>query len=415
MPFSDLNTPQRYKDFEERWTWLVAFMVLEDMFVHEILMMMEKRSSKAVPTMGVTVKDSRLFLYYNPNFVSSLTDPELRYVLTHEIYHVALHHCCVRLPERKEDRSLYNIAADLAINCLIPEDSSRHMPKTKDGKAKGKDIGLKPTNEPYNFPDKQSMEQYVLLLREKKDKGEDIGDGEGGGGFDSHDGWDDADAEIVKQEIRNKIEQLSKREHGWGNMPGEVQQIIMAAQKSSVRWWRYLRHYLGNLVSTKIESTFKKPNRRYGYPYCGTKRLHTDRKLVAIDTSGSISDDDLSHFLAELNRLAELQPVDLVMFDHGIQGKVMSFDRKRVSFDFKGRGGTCFTPVFELADQRRYQSLIILTDGCAEAPPKPTHVRDVLWVLTTADCKPPVEWGQRVHMTPKGVDQPTGIPAQQDA
>jgi predicted metal-dependent peptidase len=409
----NLTTPKQYKDFEDRWKWLVTFMVLEDTFVHEILMMMEKRQTKAVGTMGVTIKDAKLILFYNLDFVNTLTDPELRFVLTHEIYHVVLHHCCVRLPERKEDRKLYNIAADLAINCLISDDPCRHMPKEKDGDRKGKNVGLRPTQEPYNFPDKQSMEQYVLLLHEMKDQGKDIGDGEGNGdgqdgsgSLDNHDGWSDADAEIVKQEIRNKIEELSKRQNGWGNIPGDVQQIIQAAQKSSVRWWKYLRHYLGNLVTSKVESTFKKPHRRYGYPYCGTKRLHTDRKLVAIDTSGSISTDDLSHFLAEVNKLAELQPVDLVMFDHAVQGKIMPFDRKRVSFDFKGRGGTAFTPVIELADQRRYQSLIILTDGCAEAPPKPHHVKDVLWVLTEEEYKPPVDWGQRVHITPKGVGQP---------
>ena len=409
MPYADLGSPKAYKDFEERWTWIITFMVLEDMFVHEILMMMEKRPNKAIGTMGVAITDSKLHLIYNPEFVNTLTDPELRWVVTHEIYHVALHHCCVRLPERPEDRALYNIAADLAINCLIPQDANRCMPKHKDGPEKGKDIGLLPTKEPYNFPDKQSMEQYVLLLRDMKDKGKDIGDGTGaggGGGIDNHDGWTDADAEIIKQEIRNKIEQISKRENGWGHMPGDVQQIIQAAQKSSVRWWKYLRHHLGNLVTSKVESTFKKPNRRYGYPYCGTKRLHTDRKLVAIDTSGSVGDEDLSHFLAEVNRLAELQPVDLVMFDHTIQGKIIPFDRKRARLDFKGRGGTAFTPVFELAEQRRYQSLIVLTDGQAEQPPKPHHVKDVLWVLTDPSQKPPVDWGQRVHITLKGVGQP---------
>jgi predicted metal-dependent peptidase len=309
------------------------------------------------------------------------------------------------MPERKEDHKLYNIAADLAINCLIPSNPSRYMPKCKDEKFKGKDIGVLPTKEPYNFPDKLSMEQYVLLLREKKDKGEDIGDGEG---FDNHGEWSDADAEIVKQEIRNKIEQISKRENGWGNMPGDIQGIIQAAQKSSIRWWRYLKHYLGNLVTTKVESTFKKPNRRYGYPYCGTKRLHTDRKLVAIDRSGScMSEEDQSHFLAEVNKLAEIQPVDIISFDCGVHGKIRPFDRKHVTFKYEGgSGGTEFDSVMKLADERRYQSLIILTDGQAAAPTKPAHVKDVLWVLTSPNEKPPVEWGQRVHITPKGISQP---------
>jgi predicted metal-dependent peptidase len=335
MPFSDLETPRTYKDFEDRWKWILTFMVLEDKFVHEVLMIMEKRPSKAIGTMGVAVVDARLIIEYNLDFVSSLTDPELRYVVTHEIYHVVLHHCTVRLPTNPKDRSLYNKAADLAINSLIPENPNRHMPKDKET---GKHIGLLPKD--YGFADKLSMEQYVLLLKEQQDKdgGDGKGDGNGKGGegegFDNHDGWSEADAEVVKQVIRNKIEEISRKEHVWGNVPGDVQEIIKAAQVSTIRWWRYLRHFLGDLITTKVEPTFKKPNRRYGYPYCGTKRKHTDRKLVGIDTSGSIGEDDLSHFLAEINKLSEIQPVDLVLFDHCIQGNIMPFDRKRVAFDF---------------------------------------------------------------------------------
>jgi predicted metal-dependent peptidase len=418
MPYSDLNTPQQYADFDERWKWLVSYMVLEDMFVHEILMMLYKAPTKSIKTMGVRIENSLIHLGYNLDFINTLTDPELRYVLTHEIFHVVLHHCCVRLPEDKKDRKLYNIAADLAINCLIPQDANRHMPKYKDGPQKGKNIGLLPTKEPYNFPDKLSMEQYVMLLKEKQDRGEDIGDdgqGEGGDGYDNHDGWDDADAEIIKQEIRNKIEEISKRANGWGHMPGDVQQLVLAAQKSSIRWWRHLRHFFGNLVTSRVESTFKKPNRRYGYPYCGTKKQHTDRKLLAVDRSGScMTGEDQAHFLAEVNRLAEIQPVDLVSFDVGIHGKVIPFNRRHAQFNYQGgSGGTSFKEIFELAEARRYQSIIILTDGEAEAIPKPRYVKDILWVLTNANCKPPVPWGRRVHIVPKGVNQP-GAPVDSD-
>ena len=427
MPFNDLDTPQKYKDFEERWEWILTYMVLEDMFVHEILMMMEKRPCREIETMGVKVEDARLILVYNPNFVHNLSDPELRWVVTHEIYHVVLHHVTVRLPARDEDRMLYNIAADMAINCLIPTSPSRTMPLHKDGPHKGEPLCLLPTRPPYCFPDKLSKEQYVLLLREKGvDKGssggkspggkkgaKNDGDDEGKGAgsvIDSHDGWSDADAEVVKQEIRNKIEQISKRESsGWGNLPGDVQGIIMAAQRSSIRWWRYLRHFFGDIITSRSESTFKKPNRRFGYPYCGTKRLHTDRKLVAIDRSGScMSTEDQAHFLAEVNKLSEIQPVDIVSFDVGIHGKVRPFDRKHIRFEYQGGGGgTSFQEVFDLAEQRGYQSLIILTDGEANEPTKPKRVKDVIWVLTDPSKNPPVEWGKRVHIVPKGVSQPS--------
>lgn len=403
MGYFDIsNRPDKYKSIEERWEWIITYMVLEDRFVHEMLLMMEKRANKAIGTMGVMVENATLILQYNPDFINELTDPELRYVVTHEIYHVALHHCTIRLPENPEDRSLYNIAADMAINTLIPEDSSRHMPKDK---KTGEPIGILPNKR--GFENKLSMEQYVILLRDQEQtkakgtgQGSDNGDksGDKNKEFDNHDGWNES--EVMKEIIRNNIDRLSRNEKVWGSMPGDVKAIILAAQRGQVSWQKILRHYLGLLPSTKIESTFKKPHRRYGYPYCGTKRNHIDRKLVAIDTSGSISDDDLSQFLAEVNRLAEIQPVDMQLFDHELQGKVVPFDRKRVKFEVSGRGGTCFEPVMKLAEEKKYQSVIILTDGCAAAPKRPNYVKDVIWVIT-GDGNPPVEWGTTVHITPK--------------
>lgn len=402
MPMT-MEAPTKYRSFEERWEWIITFMVLEDMFVHSMLMMMEKRPTTSIPTMGVSVEDASLILFYNPIFINSLSDSELRYVVTHEIYHVALHHCTVRRPEDLKQQGIWNKAADLAINSLIPESADRAMPK-------GKNKGLKPKD--FGFEEKLSMEQYLQLLRDKNDDGSDgaggvygSSGGEGGDkdgkgqGFDDHGGW--RESEIVKEIIRNKIEQLATSERAWGNMPGDVKAMILAAQKSKVDWRKLLRHFLGLLPSSRQQSTFTKPNRRYGWPYCGSKRLHVDRKLVAIDTSGSIGDDELAQFLVEVNKLAEIQPVDLQLFDHQLQGKCKPFEKKHAHYEFTGRGGTSFTPVFQYAEEHRYQSLIILTDGAAEAPPRPARVRDILWVLTGGG-NPPVDWGRRVHIIPKG-------------
>jgi len=386
-----IKDPKEYKSFKERWDWIVTFMVLEDMFVHEILMLMEKKPTTGIPTMGVAVVNSRLLLLYNPEFVGQLSDPELRYIVTHEIYHVVLHHCTVRMPEDENERDLWNQAADLAINSLIPEDSNRHMPKAPELE------GLRPKK--FGFEEKLSMEQYLQLLRENPNgkPGSEM-EKKGGGsgkGFDDHGKW--KESELAKQIIKNQIDKMSKSEKAWGNMPGDIKAMILAAQRSKVSWRKFLREYFGNLITSNFQSTFKRPNRRFGYPYCGKKRTFTDRKLVAIDTSGSVSDRDLAQFLTEVNKLSEIQPVDLQLFDHALQGKVQPFEKKHVRFDFTGRGGTCFEPVMELAEKRKYKSLIMLTDGEASAPQKPNGVKDILWVIV-GKSKPPVDWGTVIHI-----------------
>jgi len=384
---------KKYANFYERWDWLVTFMVVEDRFVHHVLLMMDKSRNDSVGTMGVSVEGTRLFLVYNEKFVESLSDAELRFVITHEVYHLVLHHCTVRLPQDKNDRKLYNMAADLAINSLIKQDVNRTMPKDE----KGNDIGLMPKK--FNYPDKLSMEQYVQLI--KQDPNNDP-NGDGEGSLDNHDGW--KESEVIKEIVRNAVARISKDERIWGKMPGDLAAIILAAQQSQISWERHLKHYLGQMVSSTMIRTLKRPDRRFGYPYAGKKRGYTDRKLCCIDASGSVGDDELAQFLCEVNHLAELQPVDLLIFDDGIQLGPVPFNRKHSEFGYKGRGGTNFAPVFELASERHYQSVIMLTDGCAAACEYPDGVRDVLWVLTGGG-DPPVEWGERVRITPKGVPQ----------
>jgi predicted metal-dependent peptidase len=396
----DPNDERKYKNFYERWDWLIAFMVVEDMFVHEVLMLMDKNREDSIKTMGVRVEGTRIFLDYNKNFVESLSDEELNFVITHEIYHLVFHHCTYRMPLDKKDHKIYNIAADLAINCLIPINSERVMPTNE----KGKPICLLPKM--YGFPEKLSMEQYVALIREKMNNDKDfknliekMGEEQS---IDNHDQW--SDSEVIKEIVRNAVRRLSKNERVWGKVPGDLQALIMAAQQSYVSWERHLKHHLGNLISSTQIKTMKRPDRRFGYPYPGKKKGYVDRKLVAIDTSGSISDEDLAQFLAEVNRLAEINPVDLVLFDSRIQLGPIPFERKHVTFDFKGRGGTSFAEVFKLAEERHYHSVIMLTDGCASSVEYPHGVKDVLWVLVGGG-NPPVEWGTQVHIVPKGHPQ----------
>jgi predicted metal-dependent peptidase len=50
------------------------------------------------------------------------------------------------------------------------------------------------------------------------------------------------------------------------------------------------------------------------------------------------------------------------------------------------RGGTDFTPIFQLADQLKIPLVIIFTDGDGKAPESVNQ--NTLWVLTKGACKP---------------------------
>lgn len=388
-------------DDKAKFDWLVSFMVLNDPFSHQILMLMDKVPTTQIKTMGVIVKEHGIILQYNPEFFRNLSMEEARYAFQHEVFHVALHHCTRRRPSDPGEMAIFNLACDLAVNSLIPENSGVKAPEGILHPSKLKiEVGL-------------SVEQYMDILRNmdfpkppkpqpgegegEPEDGEEEGEGKGQGSmpgtFDDHSQW--SESEVVDEVIRNTIETI-KNTNKWGSIPGDVQAIIEAAQKSQVNWRGLLRKYLGQIPSANRTPTYKRPNRRFGYPYSGKKREHIDKALFAIDTSGSISDENLSQFLAELNKYVEQYPADLVLFDTTITYGPKPFSKKNNKFTFTGRGGTCVEDVIELALEKKYNSVVFLTDGYFSAPPDPGNL-DVVWVITEGGQRP-VPFGKYVQL-----------------
>ena len=84
---------------------------------------MNKVKTNDIPTAGVTIKDDSLYLYWNPDFLDSLSTKQCFGLLKHECYHLIFKH----IIKRKHDpHLLWNIATDLAINSIIPY---RELPK----------------------------------------------------------------------------------------------------------------------------------------------------------------------------------------------------------------------------------------------------------------------------------------------
>ena len=393
----------------KRFEWLISFLICRFGFVHQILGMMTKHASADIPTMGVRVSSGARFeLYYNPAFMETLSDEEATFIMYHEVLHLALHHCTSR---RFDNLTLGNIACDLAVNELIPViKGSCERPVDE----KGKEIGMfvdtlrntehKGKKIYKDIKNKQSAEWYYDFLMKhapKENKGSGSGDGSGDGKekdkgsgkeMDDHGGW--SENEVADEKVRAKVSEISKKDM-WGTVSAGDKELIMAAQTKKINWSNLLKRFIGNMVWKERETTRKRPNRRTGWVHPGYKKIHVDRHLVAVDTSGSVDSNLLSRFLTTINNMSEFAPIDLVQFDWAKTDGPHPWDKRRNKFEFSGRGGTNFQPVMDIVKERKYKSVVILTDGEASAPTKP-HAR-VVWVLPKG-CEPPVEWGQRIYM-----------------
>ena len=142
------------------------------------------------------------------------------------------------------------------------------------------------------------------------------------------------------------------------------------------------------------KNTRMRPNRRYGISNPGTKRNYTSKLLVAFDTSGSVSDTQLEYFATELNGMIDHVEADFIQFDTKIYGEPKPFTKKAGKVDIVGRGGTCFHPVIEMADERKYDGLVVFTDGYAPFPEKPKT--RMLWAVCEQDSGVQFPYGKKV-------------------
>jgi predicted metal-dependent peptidase len=343
-----------------------------------VFLFLNKRIENSIPTMAVgVIRKVDIALFFNSSFVDKLTDSELRAVLKHEALHILLHHIS-RTQKHEYNPKLFNYAADMVIN--------QNIDGLPDGAIYPKTFGLE---------NGESADVYYKLLKKKQDEqggelsdpnGQGDGDGEGeSNGIDDHSMWGDFDKEIIEQKARaiSKRAMDEQDKQGWGDISGGLIEQIRSANKPKCNWKRELKYFINKLILMGRKSTRKRDNRRTHeiYPYLnpGTRRDYKSKLLLAIDTSGSVSERELQAFLNEMNGMIDNVYCEVICFDTKLYGKPKPFTKKAKSLEIEGRGGTDFHPVIEYVNEHNYDGLIVFTDGYAPFPPKPKA--RVMWVV----------------------------------
>ena len=374
-------------------------LLMDEPFFAALSRKVEKRADYNIPTAGVMVNpDSAQFeMIYNPDFFASLPEEQVRGVLKHEFYHLIFDHVTSRKPEGVPHMA-WNVAADLAINSHLQGE----LP----------DMACMPGVGPFeDMPLFQTAEWYLANLpqKEENEAGQD-GQGEGSGGepsdenpgsFDDHSGWDDsgqsqeqqAANQMAKQRLKEAIKEAAQEAaqsaKGWGSVSGEVKKEIIKRLETKVDWKKVLRYFIKTSQRSNRSSSVKRINRRYAYIHPGKKVNRQAKIAVAIDQSGSVSDEMLEAFFGELNKLANLASFTVVPFDTNIdESKV--YDWKKGQSKKAERvlcGGTCFEAPTKWANENGVDGLIILTD--MEAPKPGRCKAQRLWLTDDRGARQP--------------------------
>ena len=373
-------------------------MLLTEPFFADLIRTITKVRDEKIPTAGVCVKDSDLYLYWNPRFLAALSNSEVFGLLKHECYHLFFDHCTTR---RMEPHNVHNIATDLAINSVIPEDE---LPKC--GLFPGKPFDLSRIKDPVqlanakklsdkvaSFPKGMAADWYFSALMEDEELAKMLSEPDeldlGDIGMDDHEGWGDMDdetANIVKGKIREVLRNAVKRadsSNGWGSIPAEMRAELRKMVDDSVDWKRVLQNFAGTRQRLNKSPTLRKINRKYPYVHPGVQRSHTATVGVFVDMSGSVSDEALERIYGVLGSLAKKVTFKFYPFDTDVDEK-SAFEwkkgQKKPPVRFRS-GGTSFIAVNDFVKKHRdeFDGIIICTDGCAEDP-GPSPVKRC-WVL----------------------------------
>ena len=196
--------------------------------------------------------------------------------------------------------------------------------------------------------------------------------------------WEEND--MATEELNSLIKDYAARgEQSWGSLGGHLKDQILASLTAKIDYRKVLKNFRASILADKKHLTRFKPSRRFGFEYMGSKREFTTKLLLAIDTSGSISNKDLKNFYGVINKFFKygIETIDVLNFDCELQGEPISFKKRQTSFNISGRGGTDFQPVFDYAKNHpEYDGVIILTDGYADHPKKrPATKARFVWVL----------------------------------
>lgn len=374
-----------------------------------------------LPTAGITKTGHIVF---NVDFLADLRkkhgknyNKKFLFLIAHEIAHFAFEHA-----ERQgsRDATLFNVAADFAINLLLHYQFEGQPEYFIEGGCLDE-----------KYQGMSAEEIYELIKDDEKFKGR--GDGDGIGEDLRPDLSDDdvsngsttvRERRVPLPDLRGKTPEQARRELAdWvskaaneafavakqqGKMPANFERAIGKFLKPQVDWLTALKQKMrfGISRTEKRDITWSSPNRRFlGADYIFPSNVGPDKpKIVyAIDTSGSMSQKDLEQAIGELEDIRKRFGAKVYFMDcdatvHGSRW----IEPHEPLPNLAGGGGTDFVPVFDhlISNRIKPDYCVFFTDGYGSFPDsKPPF--NTLWVMTS-EVVPPFGEVVRVNVPYEG-------------
>lgn len=405
-------------------------LMLKEPYYGYFLIQLNKHWREDIPTAGVSKNGINYQLAINENFwVNTLTDLHRLGIMKHELLHIAFGHLTAH--HGYADKKMANIAMDMEINQYIDstwlpggeyttdeytalketvmqehkqaQDNGATPEELKEIEAKLPMRGILIDDyHELNLDRKAGTKYYYKKLKDAQEQKEQTGSSgsealdqlldqmeQGMGTGAEHDTWGEfenigeTEQKLMDRQIQRILtEAKDQTEKKRGTVPGEMSDLIKVEQivKQKFDWKGYVRRFTGTSTKVFTKKLQRKENKRFpAFP--GLKIKMRQHILLAIDTSGSVSNDELKEFMNEIHHIHKTG-VDITIVQCDTKIKSIEPYKGKNDLNIVGRGGTEFDPVLEYYDAniRKYTSLIYFTDGECYTKIKPKG--KVLWVLS---------------------------------
>ncbi len=382
------------KAFEEAFFRVVdqvnlSLMEEKDNFYGYFLFQMvrEIRFDIASPS-SVRFKGAKYSISFNPLIFLTLGIKQMESTIKHEIHHVvSLHLIRAKALKGRYSTLVRNMAMDIVANQYLND-----LPPYA--------ITLEHVNVKYalKLEPYETFEYYANKLQTECDlQGKDAEGEEDDSDHNTpveteysaertHDIWeysDEVDEKTIKEFTERFIDHAQR-----GGVPSHLAGIIAALKKSKgeLPWHLYLNRLMGTLESNK-RKTITRRNRRQPerLELRGELRSHKAEIAVALDISGSISDEEFKQAIKEVLNIVKNYKHDIKIIE--CDNQIRRVYKVKTIKDIKDRmhikGGTQFTPVFEYANKQKINLLVYFTDGKGEDKLRVTpRGYKVLWIIS---------------------------------
>lgn len=355
------------------------------------LQLVEDASCKTAATNGIILK-------FNPDWISKLNMDQTKGLICHEVMHCALAH---HVRRSGRDLRTWNEACDYAVNPLIV-DAKMQLPINEaliDPAFNNMNVDhifselMKRQLPPQD--DNDSNDEKSDDKEENNDPGgcgeiEDYPGEPDENGEQKESGASDSEKEQQAQEWQIAATQAAQQAKSRGTLPAGIEKLIKKLNEPKVNWREALHRFVDQV--SRNDYTFRRVNTRFvGRGICLPSLYNEELPPIdlVIDTSASLSDEELSQFAAEIDDiLTQYNTTCRVTYcDTKVQStEEFTQENRPVQLSAKGGGGTNFEPGIQHAVEQEEQPvcLIYLTDlecsSYGKAPDFP-----VLWVCTQAD------------------------------